>query len=232
MIKLRKAGERGTTELSWLQSRHSFSFGDYYDPANMGFRTLRVINEDRVIAGGGFAPHSHKDMEIITYILAGELEHKDSLGQGSIIRAGDVQRMTAGTGITHSEYNPSKTDPVHFLQIWILPAKTGLQPSYEQKSFASDSKTGELQLVAATEAAGKAVQVHQDVRLYIGHLTPGYKIQHGIDPGRGLWLQVSEGTVKIDGQELSQGDGCSVLDQANLEIQADKNSRILLFDLA
>jgi redox-sensitive bicupin YhaK (pirin superfamily) len=231
MIKIRKAAERGITELSWLKSWHSFSFGDYYDPQNMAFRALRVLNEDMVSGGGGFAPHSHRDMEIITYILEGQLEHKDSLGQGSIIRAGDVQRMTAGTGITHSEYNASKSVAVHLLQIWILPDTPALKPGYEQKSLKVESGQG-LNLVAAPEPADGAVRVHQDVRLYIGQISRGTKVRQQVDKGRALWIQVGDGAIAVDGITLLAGDGLAVSDLSTVEIESTSKSRLLVFDLA
>jgi redox-sensitive bicupin YhaK (pirin superfamily) len=232
MIAVRPAGERGIANLGWLDSRHTFSFGHYYDPKHMGFGPLRVINEDRVRPGGGFDTHGHRDMEIISYVLEGALEHKDSIGTGSVIRPGDVQRMTAGSGIRHSEFNPSASDPVHFLQIWLMPDEEGLTPSYEQKTFADGEKRGRLRLVASRDGRDGSVRIHQDVSLYNGLLAPGNHVEHTLAPGRHAWLQIVKGTVEVAGNVLHAGDGLAASDQAELAITAKDPAEVLLFDLA
>jgi len=232
MITIRHHDERGRAELGWLDSRHTFSFGSYRDPQHVGFRSLRVINEDRVAPGQGFGAHSHSDMEIISYVLDGALEHKDSLGNGATIRPGEVQSMTAGTGITHSEYNPSPSQTVHFLQIWILPDRADLPPGYEQRFFPSAEKQGRLLLVASPDGSDGSVTVHQDARLYVSHLGAGDTVVHDVKPGRHAWLQVASGAVTINGQPLVAGDGAAVSDEQRLEIGADTGSEILLFDLS
>jgi redox-sensitive bicupin YhaK (pirin superfamily) len=232
MIERRPAAARGQSRRDWLDSLHTFSFADYYDPAHMGFRHLRVINEDRVQPASGFPTHAHRDMEIISYVLEGELEHRDSLGNGSIIRPGDVQRMSAGTGVTHSEYNPSRTEPVHFLQIWILPEREGLAPGYEQRAFPDEAKRGRLCLVASRGGRAGSVTVHQDVDLFAALLGPGKQVGHRLGPGRHAWVQVARGAVSLNGTALAQGDGAAVSDEPGLEIQASEPSEILLFDLA
>ena len=231
MITFRDRMARGQSRTGWLDSRHTFSFADYYDPAQEGFRSLRVINEDRVIPGAGFPRHGHRDMEIISYVLEGELEHKDSLGNGTVIRPGEVQRMTAGTGILHSEFNPSKTEPVHFLQIWIEPDRTGLAPGYEQKSFPVSERRGRLRLVASPGGEGGAVRVHQDARLFVANLAEGERVEHGLAPGRGAWLQVARGIVALNGTEMRESDGAAVEDEPLLAIEAETDVEILLFDL-
>ena len=232
MITRRPAGARGYTKLAWLDSRHTFSFGDYYDPTHMGFRHLRVINEDQVQPGTGFGTHGHRDMEIITYVLDGALEHKDSLGTGSVIYPGDGQRMSAGTGIRHSEYNPSQTEPVHFLQIWILPEREGIAPSYEQRAFPPEEKRGTLRLLAAHDGREGAITVHQDVDLYVSVLAPGEQVSHRTRPGRHAWLQVARGAVALNGLPLHAGDGAAVSAEGQLDIRASDTAEILLFDLA
>jgi len=232
MINLRQHNDRGQTELGWLDSRHSFSFGHYRDTRYTGFRALRVINEDRVAPGQGFQPHGHRDMEIISYVLDGELEHKDSLGNGAVIRAGEVQRMSAGTGITHSEFNASPTESVHFLQIWIEPARLGLAPSYEQRFFPAAEKEDVLRLVVAPDGENGAVTIHQDARLYLTHLGAGDTVVHDLRPGRHAWLQLVSGAVTLNGIELRAGDGAAISDETRLEIGADAGSEVLLFDLA
>ena len=232
MISIRRRDERGRAELGWLDSRHTFSFGSYHDPKYMGFRALRVINEDRVAPGQGFGAHSHSDMEIISYVLDGALEHKDSLGNGAVIRPGEVQRMTAGTGITHSEYNPSPTQSVHFLQIWILPDRQGLPPGYEQRLFLSAEKQGRLRLVASPDGRIDSVTLHQDANIYVSHLGAADTVVHEIAAGRYAWLQVASGAVTLNGQEMLAGDGAAVSDETRLEIGADTGSEVLLFDLA
>jgi quercetin 2,3-dioxygenase len=231
MITIRPGDERGSSKFNWLDSRHTFSFGDYYDPQNMGFSDLRVINEDRVAPGAGFPTHSHRDMEIITYVLEGALAHKDSTGTSSVIRVGDVQRMSAGTGISHSEYNASQTEPVHFLQIWIIPDKTGLKPGYEQRSFDLQKKSGSWVLVAAPDARDGAVKVHQDAELFLAVLSEGEQLNYSPRSGRRAWLQVVRGKVTLDRQTLSAGDGAAIDDQGLLDLSALVHSEILLFDL-
>ena len=227
MITLRPAAERGHAKYDWLDTYHTFSFDSYYDPKHMGFRSLRVINEDRVAPGAGFPTHPHRDMEIITWVLEGALEHKDSMGTGSVIRPGEAQRMSAGTGVTHSEYNQSKSEPVHLLQIWILPNKKGIQPGYEQRAF--PLKENELQL-----AAGPAgpVTIHQDVQLYAARLSPDHRVTHPLERGRHGWLQVARGRVRLNNKDLSAGDGAAVSGEEQLEITAVEAAEILLFDLA
>lgn len=232
MIQLRRSQDRGHANHGWLDTWHTFSFADYFDPNNMGFRKLRVINEDRVEAGQGFPTHSHRDMEIITYVLEGQIEHKDSMGNISIIRPGDVQRMSAGTGVTHSEYNPSSKEALHLLQIWILPEKPGIKPGYEQKMFNKEEKLNRLRLVASREAEEGSVKVHQDVRLYASVLDEGKKVELPLKKGRHAWLQVTKGAVSVNETTLNAGDGASASDEKLLSIQAKKPSEFLLFDLA
>ncbi len=232
MIAFRDRMARGQSRTSWLDSRHTFSFADYHDPAQMGFRSLRVINEDRVIPGAGFPRHGHRDMEIISYVLEGALEHKDSLGNGTVIRPGEVQRMSAGSGILHSEFNPSPAEPVHFLQIWIIPDRVGLPPSYEQKAFPPAERRGRLRLVAAPDGRDGAVTVHQDARLFVANLEPGERVTYETERGRGLWLQVARGIVALNGTEMREGDGAAVEDEAAVRVEAETAAEILLFDLA
>lgn len=230
MITVRPSNERGHASHGWLDSRHTFSFGDYYDPAHMGFGPLRVINEDRVAPGAGFHQHAHRDMEIVSYVLDGALAHKDSLGTGSIIRPGDVQRMSAGTGIQHSEFNASQQDPVHFLQIWILPERKGIAPGYEQKTFALDETKG-LLLVASRDGRNGAVTVHQDVDLYAGRLAAGDVVKHVLRDQRVGWLQVARGEIALNGLNLGAGDGAAVEKETELFIQARAAAEVLLFDM-
>ncbi|MCI0355585.1 MAG: pirin family protein [Acidobacteria bacterium] len=232
MITRRASADRGHVQHGWLDTYHTFSFDTYYDPAHTHFRALRVINEDRVAPGAGFPMHAHRDMEIITYVLEGALEHKDSLGNGSTIRPGDGQRMSAGTGIRHSEANASKTDPIHLLQIWILPEKKGLAPGYEQKSFPPEEKRGRLRVIAARDGRDGAVTIHQDVSLYASLLAPGQQVEHQLDPGRHAWLQVARGAVTLNGTKLDQGDGAAVSDEGKLTISAGQEAEVLLFDLS
>jgi redox-sensitive bicupin YhaK (pirin superfamily) len=232
MLTLRPNEARGRAKFGWLDSRHSFSFGEYYDPAHMGFRDLRVINEDRVSPEGGFPPHSHRDMEIISYVLEGSLEHKDSLGNGAAIRPGEVQRMSAGTGITHSEYNPAKDAPVHFLQIWIMPESKNIAPGYEQRSYPSAERQSRLILVGSRDGREGSVTIHQDVSLYVGLLAKGDRVNHALAPGRHAWLQLARGSVTANGQSLRAGDGAAVSQESNIEITADDPAEVLLFDLA
>jgi len=232
MFTLRKAAERGHAEHGWLDSWHTFSFGDYYEPQHMGFRSLRVINEDRVAAGKGFPTHPHRDMEILTYVLDGALEHKDSMGNGSVMRSGDVQRMTAGTGVAHSEFNGSRDTPVHFLQIWILPEARNLQPGYEQKNFTPAERQGKFKVVAARDGAGGAVVVHQDVKLLAGLFAEGEQENYALAPGRHAWLHVARGKARVNGVELSAGDALQVSDEPQLEVTGVNDAEVLLFDLS
>jgi len=232
MITVRKAEQRGHFDHGWLNTYHTFSFGDYYDPLQMGFRSLRVINEDRVRPGMGFGKHGHRDMEILSYVLEGSLEHQDSMGNGSIIRPGDVQRMTAGTGVTHSERNPSPHEGVHFLQIWVLPERSGLQPGYEQKNFPPSERDGRLRLVASHDGRDGSLTIHQDADLFITNLAAGASVRHSFSPGRSGWLQVARGEAEIDGQRLSAGAGASISGEKNVEIRGVGEAEILLFDLA
>ncbi|HLW85014.1 MAG TPA: pirin family protein [Candidatus Sulfotelmatobacter sp.] len=232
MIQIRPSSQRGGGDHGWLKTHHTFSFSDYWDPKWMGFRSLRVINEDWVAPNTGFPTHPHRDMEIITYVLEGKLEHKDSLGTGSVILPGDGQRMTAGSGIRHSEFNPSTTEPVHLLQIWILPEKDGLQPSYEQKSFAEKEKQGKLRLIASRDAKDGSVKINQDAQLYVSLLKPGEVVSHDFGSKRHGWLQVVRGAVEVNGDELSQGDGAAISDEKKIDIKGAANAEVLLFDLA
>ncbi len=232
MINIRKAEERGHFDFGWLNTYHSFSFGDYYDPRNMGFRSLRVINEDVVQKGRGFPRHGHRDMEIFTYILQGALQHRDSMGNGSIIRPGDVQRMSAGTGVTHSESNPSSDDPVHLLQIWILPSKEGIQPDYEEKRFPDDEKRNKLRLIISPVGTDGAVRINQDARVYASILDQDHEVVHQLDSGRHAWLQVAAGSITLNDVKLKQGDGAAVSEESDLKIAAHDQSEILLFDLS
>ena len=232
MITFRDRMARGRTQVGWLDSRHSFSFGGYRDPDHMGFRALRVINEDRVVPGAGFPTHGHREMEIISYVLEGGLSHKDSLGTGSVIRPGEVQRMSAGTGIMHSEYNASSDAPVHFLQIWILPDRTGTPPSYAQKSLGLDTARGDLVLAAGPEGSGAAVTMHQDARMFAAKLDEGATLSHDLRSGRGAWLQVARGLVALNGTEMREGDGAAIEGEPRLAIEAMTPAEFLLFDLA
>ena len=231
MITIRKAEERGHFDFGWLNTYHTFSFGDYYDPRNMGFRTLRVINEDVVQEGRGFPRHGHRDMEIFTYILDGALEHRDSMGNGSIIRPGDVQRMSAGTGVTHSESNPSSDEPVHLLQIWILPEKEGITPDYEEKKFPEDEKRNKLRLIISPGGDDGSVRINQDARVYASVMDAGQEVVHQLDRGRHSWLQVAGGAVRLNELELKQGDGAAVSEETEVRIKAQEPAEILLFDL-
>jgi hypothetical protein len=233
MITLRRASERGHANHGWLDSHHTFSFADYHDPRHMGFRKLRVINEDRVQAGRGFGTHPHQNMEILSYVLEGGLEHKDSMGTGSVIRPGDVQRMTAGTGVTHSEKNASTTDPVHFLQIWVMPERAGLTPGYEQKSFSAADKQGKLRLVASRDGREGSVTIHQDLSLYAALLGAGEQITHALAPGRHAWVHVARGEVKLGGQTLVAGDAAALSEEAAIALEGTPaGGEVLLFDMA
>ncbi len=232
MITIRKAEDRGHANHGWLNSYHTFSFANYYDPKHMGFRALRVINEDRVSPGAGFGTHGHSDMEIITYVLEGSLEHKDSIGTGSVIQPGEVQRMSAGKGIRHSEFNHSKTESVHFLQIWLLPDTKDLPPSYEQRNFSPAKNPGKLHLVAARNGREGAVTVHQDVDLYAAVLEPGDRVSHTLQPQRHGWIQVARGAITLNGLPLDKGDGAAISQETDVVIEATTDAEILLFDLA
>ncbi len=232
MQMFRPSEERGHANFGWLDSRHSFSFGHYYDPKHIGFGALRVINEDRVIAGAGFDTHGHKDMEIISYVLEGALEHKDSIGTGSVIRPGDVQRMSAGSGIRHSEYNHSESDPVHFLQIWIVPERDGLTPSYEQIAFPAADRRNTLRLLGSRDGRDGALTIHQDVDLYGSLLDTGSAVTFDLREGRKAWIQIARGTVEANGQPLYAGDGLGVLDAGEIAVTATDDAEFLLFDLA
>jgi quercetin 2,3-dioxygenase len=232
MIVRRPAAERGHANHGWLDSRHTFSFSDYYDAEHMGFRSLRVINEDRVEPGHGFGRHQHRDMEIISYVLEGALGHRDSMGTGSTITPGDVQRMSAGTGVHHSEMNPSPTEPVHFLQIWLLPERRGIEPEYEQKRFEPADKRGRLRLIAARDGRDGAVTVHQDVDLYAGIFDAGQGARLELRPGRYAWVQVARGAVTLNDVPLGQGDGAAVSDESSLDLVATADAEVLVFDLA
>ena len=232
MIKIRKAEERGHFDFGWLNTYHTFSFGDYYDPSHMAFRSLRVINEDMVAPGRGFPTHGHRDMEIVTYIISGALEHRDSMGSGSIIRRGDAQRMSAGTGVRHSEANPSRDEPVHLLQIWIRPEREGLSPEYEEKKFADEEKQNSLRLIVSPDGAAGAVRIHQDARIYASVLDEGKSVTHQIPTDRHAWLQVAGGAVAVNGTKLKHGDGAAVGQESQLTIVAGEPSEVLLFDLA
>jgi redox-sensitive bicupin YhaK (pirin superfamily) len=232
MLAIRKSNERGHLNHGWLDTYHTFSFDQYYDPRFMGFRSLRVINEDVVSAGHGFPTHAHRDMEIITYILEGALGHEDSMGNGSVIRPGDVQRMTAGTGVRHSEKNPSISEPVHLLQIWILPNANGLVPGYEQKAFSEDERRGTLRLIASSDGREGSVTVHQDVKVYASILEPGQEVVHELDPTRYAWIQTARGAVTVNSESLEQGDGASISGASTLRVVGQKPAEVLLFDLA
>ena len=232
MIRRRPAAERGRGNHGWLDSRHTFSFADYHDPQHMGFRALRVINEDRVQAGQGLGTHGHRDMEILSYVLEGELAHNDSMGTGSVIRPGDVQRMSAGTGVMHSERNPSPTSPVHFLQIWLQPGQRGIAPSYEQKRFEDSDKRGRLRLVGSPDGREGSITINQDVDLYAGILGAGDDVRLPLRPGRHAWVQVVRGALTLNGESLAEGDGAAVSDEEELQVRATGDAEVLVFDLA
>ena len=239
MVRVRRSGERGVTEIGWLDSRHTFSFGEYRDPGHVRFRSLRVINEDRVAPRSGFPTHPHADMEIVTYVVSGALHHQDSMGNGSTITPGEVERMSAGTGIEHSEVNSSSTEPVHLLQIWIFPERRGLAPGYEQKRFPDAERRGRLRLVAARDGRDGAVTIHQDAAIWAATLPAGARVEHALARGRGAWLQLIRGELDVttDGgataaTRLAAGDGAAIEDASNLAIQAAAEAELLLFDLA
>ncbi len=231
MIVLRKSSDRGHADHGWLQSDHTFSFADYYDPREMGWGPLRVINEDRVQPGKGFGTHGHRDMEIISYVLSGQLQHKDSMGNGTVIRPGDVQRMSAGTGVQHSEFNPSPTAPVHFLQIWIQPDALGIAPGYEEKHFAPEDKRGRLRLVASRDGREGSVTIHQDADLFASLLSPQERVSHRLAAGRLAYLHLVKGAVRVNGIALKTGDAAKIEAEESLDITADEDSELLLFDL-
>ena len=232
MIALRRAEERGHFDHGWLNTYHTFSFADYYDPAHMGFRGLRVINEDRVQPGKGFGTHPHRDMEIISYVLEGGLEHRDSMGNGSVIRPGEIQRMSAGTGITHSEFNASKDELVHFLQIWLLPAQRGIEPGYEQKVIDRNEQRGRVRLVASEDGKDGTVLIHTDARVYAGLFENGAMDQLSVSQGRHAWVHVARGKARINGHQLSAGDGAAISDEPAVKIEGVDASEVLVFDLA
>ena len=231
MITIRKAEERGHFDFGWLNTYHSFSFGDYYDPKHTRFRSLRVINEDFVQPSHGFPTHGHRDMEIVTYILQGALEHRDSLGTGSIIRRGDAQRMSAGTGVMHSEANPSPDAPVHLLQIWIFPSEQGLRPEYEEKKFSDEEKRNRLRLIVSPDGSDGSVKIHQDAKIYASLLDEREAVGHTLENGRSAWLQVAAGSVTLNEAALKQGDGAAVRAESNLRLIAHEPAEVLLFDL-
>ncbi len=232
MMHIRRAEERGRYDYGWLDTAHTFSFNTYLDPEHMGFRALRVINEDRVQPGEGFGMHGHRDMEIVTVVLEGALEHKDSLGSGSVIRPGRVQRMTAGRGIRHSEFNPSPTEPVHLYQIWILPEEEGLAPSYEERTFDPAERPGRLRLIASRTGEDGSLTIHQDARLYQASLRPGDSLAHELKPGRHAWVQVLRGGARVNGERLKAGDGAALSGEARLTLAGDGDGEVLVFDLA
>ncbi len=231
MIRLRKASERGHFDHGWLDTYHPFSFADYFDPEHTQFRSLRVMNEDRVAPGQGFGMHGHRDMEIVTIVLSGALAHRDSLGNGEALRPGELQRMTAGTGIRPREFNPSETEPVHLYQIWLLPERNGLKSGYEQKPFASSEKHNRLRLVASPDAADGSLRIHQDARLYLAELDAGREVTYDLGQRHG-WLQVLRGKVRLNGETLAAGDGAAISDEPTIAVSAEENSEVLLFDLA
>jgi redox-sensitive bicupin YhaK (pirin superfamily) len=231
MFAIRHASERGHANHGWLDSYHTFSFGSYDDPKHMGFSDLRVINDDTVSPGGGFATHGHTDMEIISYVLEGALAHNDSMGNGSVIRPGDVQLMSAGTGVQHSEFNHSKTDPVHFLQIWVLPEQTGLTPSYAQKTFSEQEKRGRLRLIGSRDGRDGSVTIHQDVDLYATRLNEGERVSHALAARRRCWIQVARGSVILNGHPLQAGDGVALAGPETLSLTGATEAEVLLFDL-
>lgn len=232
MITLRPAAQRGHANHGWLNSHHTFSFADYYDPNHMGFRALRVINDDTVAAGQGFGTHPHRDMEIISYVLEGALQHRDSMGTGSVIRPHDVQRMSAGSGVTHSEFNASQRDPVHFLQIWLLPQQRGIKPSYEQKTFGPEEKNGRLRLVASPDGRDGSTTIHTDALVYAGLFDAGHSAELPLAPERHAWVQVARGKVHVNGHALQAGDGVALSSEASVRIDSGDGAEVLVFDLA
>lgn len=232
MLELRRGHERGFADHGWLRSYHSFSFADYFDPKHVEFGALRVINEDRVVPGRGFGTHAHRDMEILSYVLDGRLEHKDSMGTGSIIQPGDVQRMSAGTGVQHSEFNPSDVQTVHFLQIWIQPDEKGIPPGYEQKHFDANARRGRLRLIASRDAAEDSVTIHQDAQVYAGLFNAGERATHALGQGRRAYVHVARGTITVNGETLAAGDAAKITDSAGITFENGRAAEVLLFDLA
>jgi redox-sensitive bicupin YhaK (pirin superfamily) len=232
MIAIRKSNDRGHADHGWLNTRFTFSFADYNDPKHQQFRTLRVMNDDRVSGGGGFPMHPHRDMEILTYVLDGALEHRDSMGNGSVIRPGELQYMSAGTGVTHSEFNASTKDPVHLYQIWMFPDKTGYKPAYDQKTFTAEEKRGKLRLLASPDGRDGSVKIRQDNQLYAAVLGAKEAVRHELQPGRHAYVQVARGSVKLDGKQLDEGDGAAISAEKSLELTGVKEAEVLLFDLA
>ena len=232
MITIRKADERGHADHGWLDSHHTFSFADYYDPAHMGFRNLRVINDDRVAAGRGFGAHPHRDMEIVSYVLEGALAHKDSTGTGAVVKPGDVQRMSAGTGVTHSEFNASKEDGVHFLQIWLVPERRGIAPSYEQKTFSTEDKRGRLRLVVSPDGRDGSVSINTDASIRAGVLAEGESATVSLPPGRHAWVQLARGQARVNGHALEEGDGAAISDESEIRVDGGgTGAEVLVFDL-
>jgi len=232
MMKIRRSHERGHADHGWLDTRFTFSFADYFDPEHVQFRTLRVMNDDRVAGGGGFPTHPHRDMEIVTYVLEGALEHRDSMGNGSIIKPGDVQYMSAGSGVTHSEFNASETEPVHLYQIWMFPEKKGLKPQYDQKNFSAAEKRGKLRLVASPDGRDGSVKIRQDNDLYVTVLGSGESVKHHLESDRHAYVQVARGSVKLNGEKLEAGDGVALSEEASIELTGVNDAEVLLFDLA
>jgi quercetin 2,3-dioxygenase len=232
MISIRKSNERGHADHGWLDTRFTFSFAEYYDPKHVHFRTLRVMNDDRVAGGGGFPVHPHQDMEIVTYVLEGALEHRDSMGNGSVIKPGDIQYMSAGTGVTHSEFNASETEQVHLYQIWMFPEKKGLKPTYDQKNFSDSEKRGKLRLIASPDGRDGSVKIRQDNELYATVLGEGESVKHALKPERHAYVQVARGSVTLNGQKLGEGDGAAISAEKSVEISGVKDAEVLLFDLA
>ncbi len=232
MINIRKSDERGRANHGWLDTRFTFSFADYFDPEHVQFRTLRVMNDDRVAGGGGFPPHPHRDMEIVTYVLEGALEHRDSMGNGSVIKPGDIQYMSAGTGVTHSEFNASKTEPVHLYQIWMVPDQRGHQPAYDQKNFSEAEKRGKLRLIASPDGRDGSVKIRQENQLYATVLGAGESVKHALKPERHAYVQVARGSVTLNGKALQAGDGAEISAEKSVELTGVKDAEVLLFDLA
>jgi redox-sensitive bicupin YhaK (pirin superfamily) len=232
MIAIRKSQDRGHADHGWLNTHFTFSFADYYDPKHEQFRTLRVMNDDRVAGGGGFPPHPHRDMEIVTYVLEGALQHQDSMGNGSVIKPGDIQYMSAGTGVTHSEFNASKTDPVHLYQIWMFPESRGLKPAYDQKNFTEAEKRGKLLLLASGDGRDGSIKIRQENDLYATVLAKGDSVRHELKPERHAYVQVARGSVKLNGKELAEGDGAAISAEKSVELTGVKDAEVLLFDLA
>lgn len=232
MLQLRRASDRGHANHGWLNTWHTFSFASYHDPRFMGFRSLRVMNEDVVAPGRGFGTHPHRDMEIVTYVLEGALEHRDSMGNGEVLRPGEFQRMTAGAGITHSEFNPSSDEPVHLYQIWLLPERRGLEPSYEQRRFDPTERHNRLRLVASRDAAEGSLLIHQDARIYLSSLDAGHEVTHRLAPDRHAWVQVLRGAVTLNGERLETSDGAAVSEESQLVLRAESDAEAMVFDLA